>query len=164
MQRSAVCVCLGSGGAFVPRLMRQAQRDLGMGTRTRTILVDGNKGGFGRPNWLHEDSFFRQNFPDVEVVVADTAAAAAAFAAQDLQIDYLHIDADHSREGSLADFNNFLPLMRRGSLITFHDTRPNAHPSVTCWQAVDDIRAMGYEVVNLYQLGSGVAIIKVDKA
>jgi hypothetical protein len=35
---------------------------------------------------------------------------------------------------------------------------------VTCWQAVDDIRAMGYEVVNLDQLGSGVAIIKVDKA
>lgn len=163
MQRSTICVCLGSGGAFVPRLMRQAQRDLGMGARARTILVDGNKGGYGRPNWLDEDSFFRRNFPDVEVVTADTVEAAATFGGQGLRIDYLHIDADHSLEGSLADFSSYLPLMQRGSLVTFHDTRPNAHPSVTCWQAVERIRAMGFEVVNLDQLGSGVAIIKVDR-
>ena len=34
------CVCLGSGGGFVPRMMRQAQRDLGL-PESRTILVDG---------------------------------------------------------------------------------------------------------------------------
>lgn len=163
MQRAKTCVCLGSGGALVPRLMRQAQRDIGMAAQGRTILVDGDKGGYGRPNWAGEGSFFRQHFPDVEVRIADTAEAATALAAEGVRIDYLHIDADHSLEGSLADFRNYLPLMNRGSLITFHDTRPNAHPSVTCWQAVEQIRAMGFEVVNLDQLGSGVAIIKFDR-
>jgi hypothetical protein len=163
MLRARTCVCLGSGGAFVPRLMRQAQRDIGMASVSRTVLVDGNKGPFGRPNWAENDSFFRRTFPDIEIVVADTTAAAADMAARGLRIDYLHIDADHSFEGSLADFNNYLPLMARGALITFHDTRPNAHASVTCWQAVAAIKAMGFELVNLDQLGSGVAIIKADR-
>src|SRR5262245_47159520 len=33
--RAKVAVCLGSGGGFVPRLMRQAQRDLGVAHRSR---------------------------------------------------------------------------------------------------------------------------------
>ena len=37
--RARTCVCLGSGGGFVPRLMRQAQRDLDL-EGGRTILVD----------------------------------------------------------------------------------------------------------------------------
>ena len=28
-----------------------------------TILVDANNGVNGRPDWLEEDSFFRQSFP-----------------------------------------------------------------------------------------------------
>src|SRR5690349_21274860 len=39
-RRTRVAVCLGSGGGFVPRLMRQAQRDLGIDADSRTILVD----------------------------------------------------------------------------------------------------------------------------
>jgi|GEM_PF-2789326 len=161
MARAKTCVCLGSGGAFVPRLMRQAQHDIGLAEHGRTILVDGVKGNYGCPNWTEADSFFRQNFPDIEIVFADTADAAAAMAAAGQRIDYLHIDADHSLQGSLTDFDNYLPLMRPGALITFHDTRPNAHSSVTCWQAVEQIRQRGFEVVNFDQLGSGVAIIKV---
>ena len=38
--KAKTCVCLGSGGGFVPRLMRQAQRDLGL-EGSRTLLVDG---------------------------------------------------------------------------------------------------------------------------
>ena len=29
--KARTCVCLGSGGGFVPRMMRQAQRDLELG-------------------------------------------------------------------------------------------------------------------------------------
>ena len=49
--RAEVAVCLGSGGGFVPRLMRQAQRDAGIAERSRTILVDGNvpDAGWGAP-------------------------------------------------------------------------------------------------------------------
>lgn len=161
MTRSRVCVCLGSGGAFAPRLMRQAQRDIGLSEHGRTILVDGDRGEFGRPNWLNEGSAFRAAYPDVEIQVCDTAAAAAALAEQGVTIDYLHIDADHSHEGALRDFDAYLPLMRGGALVTFHDTRPNAHASATCWKALDDIRARGFELVNMPGLASGVAIIRV---
>ncbi len=161
MFRPKVCVCLGSGGAFVPRLMRQAQRDMGIADHTRTVLVDGNMAGFGRPNWLSEDSFFRQNYPDVEVIVSTTEDASNAFKKQGLKIDYLHIDADHSYEGSMKDFENYLPLMNSKSTITFHDTRRGSHANVTCWKAVEKIRDRGFEVLDFDQLGAGVAIIKV---
>jgi GR25 family glycosyltransferase involved in LPS biosynthesis len=161
MFRSATCVCLGTGGAFVPRLMRQAQRDMGMADRTQTIIVDGNMGGYGRPNWLVEGSFFKRAYPEVDVVIMPTAEAAVKFKKDDLKIDYLHIDADHSYEGALKDFKDFLPLMNKGSVITFHDTKIGSHPSVTCGEALEDIRNMGFEVVDFDQLGSGVAIIKV---
>lgn len=161
MLRPRLAVCLGSGGAFVPRLIRQAQRDLGMADTSRTLLVDGDMGGYGRPNWLSEDSFFRANYSDIEVLVKDTGEVAKLLVEQGQCIDYLHIDADHSHEGSLRDFKSYLPLMRENSLITFHDTKPNCHPSVDCWKTLDDIRMMGYEVIDLISVGNGVAIVKV---
>ena len=163
MFRPKVCVCLGSGGAFVPRLMRQAQRDMGVAGYTRTILVDGNMGGYGQPNWLGEDSFLRTCYKDIEINISTTDDAAIAFKKQGLEIDYLHIDADHSHAGSLRDFDNFLPLMRPGSIITFHDTRKGSHDTVTCWQALEEIRSRGFELLDFDRLGSGVAIIKVPE-
>src|SRR6266436_227006 len=67
--QARLAVCLGSGGGFVPRLMRQAQRDLGIAPTSRTVLVDGNvpSAGWGSPAWLPADSFFRRSFPDVEI-------------------------------------------------------------------------------------------------
>lgn len=162
MTRAKICVCLGSGGGFVPRLMRQAQRDIGMASHSKTVLVDGNMGDYGRPNWAEPTSFFRINFSDIEIIFSETAAAAAGMIKAGLKIDYLHIDADHSFEGSLLDFNNYLPLMNRGALITFHDTRPRSHAAVTCWKAIESIKKMGFQVLNLDQIGSGVAIIKVE--
>src|SRR5688572_17442209 len=52
MSRARLCVCLGSAGGFVPRLMRQAQRDLGL-EGARTILVDANIGltAASHPRW-----------------------------------------------------------------------------------------------------------------
>src|SRR5436853_4460194 len=99
--KARVAVCLGSGGGFVPRLMRQAQRDLGMADTSRTILVDGNlpAAGWGAPEWLAEDSFFRTQYPDVELIIDLTRNAAKnTFKKQGISIDYLHIDADHSFE------------------------------------------------------------------
>src|SRR5437660_12068466 len=76
--KAKVAVCLGSGGGFVPRLMRQAQRDLGIAAVSRTILIDANKpeAGWGAPEWPAEDSFFRTHFPDVEIIIDTTRNAA----------------------------------------------------------------------------------------
>ena len=161
MSRPKVCVCLGSGGAFVPRLMRQAQRDLGLAEHTRTLLVDGDMENFGRPNWLAEGSFFRENYPDVEVIVSTTAEASFNFKEQGLKIDYLHIDADHSFKGSLEDFDNYLPMMSKNSIMTFHDTRPKTYENVTCWKTLEEIRKRGFDVVDFNDMGAGVALIKI---
>lgn len=161
MLKSRVCVCLGSGGAFVPRLMRQAQRDIGLGEDGKTILIDGDRGSYGRPNWMADDSAFRLAYPDIEIRIADTVAEAAVLASDGVLIDYLHIDADHSHEGSLRDFDAYLPLMRKDALITFHDTRPNAHANTTCWRTIDVIKSRGFEVINMPFLASGVAVIRV---
>src|ERR1700686_421866 len=89
MLRARIAVCLGSGGGFVPRLMRQAQRDLEQADHSRTILVDANRpeAGWGSPAWLSPTSFFRQSYGDVEIVLQTTEAAARKFfAPQGLQI------------------------------------------------------------------------------
>ena len=62
--KAQVAVCLGSGGGFVPRVMRQAQRDLGIGETSQTILVDGNHpaAGWGSPTWLDSKTHFLGSF------------------------------------------------------------------------------------------------------
>jgi len=36
-------------------------------------------------------------------------------------IDFLFIDGDHRKESTIADFNNYLPLMRKNGIIAIHD-------------------------------------------
>jgi predicted O-methyltransferase YrrM len=39
----------------------------------------------------------------------------------DRKIDVLFIDADHTYEGCLADWNNFSPFVKKGGIVYFHD-------------------------------------------
>ena len=70
--RAKVCVCLGSGGGFIPRIMTQARvdlydteifegnRDYNWGDIGTTFIVDAaNKVG-GNVDWLPEDSFLEE--------------------------------------------------------------------------------------------------------
>jgi hypothetical protein len=73
--RAKTCVCLGSGGGFIPRIMSQARielhdqeifvgnKSMEWGDSGTTILVDASNGIGGETDWVNEDSFFRQNFP-----------------------------------------------------------------------------------------------------
>jgi hypothetical protein len=163
--KARVAVCLGSGGGFVPRLMRQAQRDLGIGPASRTILVDGNNpaAGWGAPNWLPEGSFFRRFFPDVETVIDSTGAAARTyFARNGIAIDYLHIDADHSFQGCLEDFETYRGFLHEGSLVTLHDTNL---PGAGVKHVIEHIRTLAdCEVVDLWDIGEGTALIRIGKS
>ena len=160
--RARIAVCLGSGGGFVPRLMRQAQRDLGIGAESRTILVDGNvpEAGWGQPLWLAEDSFFRRHYPDVEVVLQRTREAAEAFfQPAGIRIGYLHIDADHSFEGCLEDFLHYRPFLDGGSLVTFHDTN---FPGAGVKHVIDRLRSRSdCEVVDFVDAGAGTALVRI---
>jgi hypothetical protein len=168
MHKSRVCVCLGSGGGFVPRMMAQAQRDLKVcgaaAADMRVILVDGNCGVWGRPDWLSESSFFRTEFPEIDVVADTTTSAFLLFSKQGLQIDYLHVDADHSFEGCLTDLRSYIQLVRCGGIITLHDTAPDrktACAESTCG-VLDAIHVVAAELnldfVNFPSVGCGIMI------
>jgi hypothetical protein len=163
--RARVCVCLGSGGGFVPRLMRQAQRDLGL-EDSRTILVDADgkveqdRKLWGRPTWTAEHSWFRATYPDVEIVLALTEDAHRDFFARaGLQIDYLHIDADHHYEGVRQDFDLYSPLVADEGVITLHDT-VNHRPPCGVPRLVDELRRGGdWSLVN-FPVRYGTAVVK----
>ncbi|MCA9138722.1 MAG: class I SAM-dependent methyltransferase [Planctomycetales bacterium] len=164
--RSKTCVCLGSGGGFVPRMMRQAQRDLGL-VDSRTYLVDGTlqvpqskKEIWGEPCWVPEDSVFRTNYPEVEIVLELTETAFREyFQPNKIEIDFLHIDADHHYEGAKLDWDLYHTLVPSGGIITLHDT-VNYRPPCGVYQLMDEIRETGeYEMIN-FPIAYGTAILR----
>jgi hypothetical protein len=156
MLKAKTCVCIGSGGGFVPRLMYQAQVEAHVQS-ARTILVDADQGDLGRPDYMGRGSFLRTHFPGIEIVQRDSANYAAEARVSGLKIDYLHIDGDHTYAGALADFENYLPLMSDKSLISFHDTDGN----LPCAAVVSKIKAMGHNVIDLPFIGCGIAIVQI---
>lgn len=164
--KSKTCVCLGSGGGFVPRMMRQAQRDLGL-EGSRTLLVDGTlqvpkskKEIWGEPCWVPEDSVFRKNYPEVEIILQLTETAFREyFLPNNIQIDFLHIDADHHYEGAKLDWDLYRQLVPDDGIITLHDT-VNYRPPCGVYQLMDEIRESGeYEMVN-FPIRYGTAVLR----
>ncbi|MCI5052646.1 MAG: class I SAM-dependent methyltransferase [Simkaniaceae bacterium] len=122
-------VILGSGGGFVPRIIRQAQRDIedqSFQQSARTLLIDANLPSSGAPEYHdNPNHFFRTSFPDIEIWQKRTDEIEGLE-----RIDYLHIDADHSYAQSLRDFERFLPMMSDEFIITIHDTSIYYHDSI----------------------------------
>lgn len=164
--KAKTCVCLGSGGGFVPRMMRQAQRDLGL-EESRTLLVDGTlqvqqdkKDIWGEPCWVPEDSVFRTNYPDIEIRLELTETAFRDyFQPNNVKIDYLHIDADHHYEGVKLDWDLYSTLVPDDGIITLHDT-VNYRKPCGVYLLMDDIRQEGnYEMINL-PVAYGTAVLR----
>jgi hypothetical protein len=158
MLKAKTCVCIGSGGGFVPRFMYQAQVEARV-EGARTVLVDADRGGLGRPDYLGPNSFLRAHFPAIEIVNCDSANFAAEAQLKGLKIDYLHIDGDHTYGGALSDFEKYLPLMSDKGLISFHDT----DGTLPCAEALAEIKAVGHNVIDLSFIGSGIAIIQISR-
>jgi hypothetical protein len=164
--RAKTCVCLGSGGGFVPRMMRQAQRDLDL-EGSRTILVDGatrvsadRKNIWGSPCWTAEDSRFRINYPEIEIVLELTQDAYNNFFVPGkISIDFLHIDADHHYDGVKLDWDLYHRLVPDNGVITLHDTINYREPCGVP-QLLEEIRQGGeYEVIN-FPVSYGTAILR----
>lgn len=136
MKRSKICVCLGSGGGFIPRLMSQAQKDLetqGIFEESNTwneiqvFIVDAANGIGGMNDWKDKDSFFRKSFYPRVILDTTENAYYNYFVKEDLKIDFLHIDADHSYEGVKQDFELYSKILNKGGIISIHDTDINYH-------------------------------------
>ena len=154
-QQAKLCVCLGSGDGFVPRLMRQAQRDVPV-RDSITYLVDADmpEAGWGGPDYFNKpDGVFRKEF-DVHIVKLMTKDAIQLFRGR--RIDYLHIDADHSYEHVKEDFDLYAPL---SSIITLHDTDP-LRSDGGVYQFLDELVARDdCQIINFKGVGHGTAII-----
>lgn len=140
--RAKTCVCIGSGGGFIPRLMTQARRDLydqqiftgdnefNWGDIGVTYVIDACN-GIGGPNDLErENSFFRSNFYPRFIKSTSENAYYDFFVLQDIKIDLLFIDGDHSYEGVKLDFELYSRIMSPNGIIILHDTDANYESSM----------------------------------
>jgi hypothetical protein len=137
--KAKICVCIGSGGGFIPRLMTQARKDLWeqsifkgnnqpeWGDIGTTIIVDADNGVGGFTDWTEENSFLRQHFSPQVILETSERAFYDYFVRQDIKIDYLHIDGEHSYEGVKKDFELYSTIMSETGIITIHDTDQKYH-------------------------------------
>ena len=137
--RAKICVCIGTGGGFIPRLMTQSRKDLWeekifdgnnqteWGDIGTTIIVDASNGIGGYTDWTDENSFLRQHFSPQVILETSERAFYDYFVRQDIKIDYLHIDGDHSYVGVKKDFELYSTIMSENGIITIHDTDKRYH-------------------------------------
>ena len=177
--RSKVCVCLGSGGGFIPRIMTQARKDLhsqkifegnpdnNWGDIGVTYIVDVMNGVGGEVNWNDDTSYFRSNFYPRFIKDTTSNAFHNFFVLQDIKIDYLHIDAGHSYENVKEDFELYSTIMSPNGIISIHDTDTNyenhfivteeSKPFHVDWtgpaQLVNEIDRDKFEVFNMFNFG-----------
>ena len=127
------CVCLGSGGGFIPRVMSQARYDLSLegyykeeqyewGDNGTTYIVDAMNGVNGKTNWEREDSFFRKHFNPLFIKDTTENAYYNYFVKRDIWFDLIHIDANHTLEGVTKDFELYSQHLLPNGIITIHDT------------------------------------------
>jgi hypothetical protein len=132
--RAKNCVCIGSGGGYIPRIMTQARIDLhkqkifegngdyNWGDIGVTYVVDACN-GVGGPNDLdNEESFYRTTFYPRFIKSTSVEAYYDFFVRQDIKIDVLWIDGDHSYEGVKTDFELYSNIMNDKGIIIIHDT------------------------------------------
>ena len=126
--KAQVCVCLGSGGGYVPRLMVDCVHELnetqmyGEGKFGEVYVVDATNGVNGEVDWAELGSYLRGKFNPRFINSTTEDAFYNFFVKRDVKIDYLHIDADQTYEGCKRDFKLYSTLMRDNGIISIHDT------------------------------------------
>ena len=126
--KARVCVCLGSGGGYVPRLMVDCVHELnetqmyGKDKYGEVYVVDATNSVNGEVDWSDDDSFLRTQFNPRFINTTTEDAFYNFFVKRDIKIDYLHIDADHTYEGCKQDFDLYSTIMNENGIISIHDT------------------------------------------
>lgn len=83
-------------------------------------LFTPGKAGICYSYWVARTNLFRNRISNVHLIKATSLEAARQFS---LEIDFLFIDADHSREGVEADWSAWFPKVSSGGIIAMHDCR-----------------------------------------
>ncbi len=132
---SKVAVVIGSGGGFVPKIVAQAQKDMEQEGAV-TYLVDAyidvknHKTGqnYGQPRWDKDE----KTLDNLYIMIMRSSYAAHLFKKENIKIDYLHIDGDHSIKGILEDWRYYSPLLSENAIVTFHDylSVPDVHAAL----------------------------------
>ena len=165
--KARVCVCLGSGGGYVPRLMTDATWELneigmyGEGKTGEVYVVDATNSVNGEVDWSDEDSYLREKFNPRFLNTTTEDAFYNFFVKRDIKIDYLHIDADHTYEGVKKDFELYSTLINENGIISIHDTDKrywdnfetyDGEPHDTCYGPSDFIKEIPieWEIFNLF--------------
>jgi hypothetical protein len=126
--KAQVCVCLGSGGGYVPRLMVDCVWELnetnmyGEDKMGEVYVVDATNSVNGEVDWSGEDSFLREKFNPRFINSTTEDAFYNFFVKRDVKIDYLHIDAGHTYEDCKQDFDLYSTLMNDNGIISIHDS------------------------------------------
>jgi predicted O-methyltransferase YrrM len=72
------------------------------------------------------------------------------------EIDFLYVDGDHRYEAVSADIRNYVPFVRAGGLVAFHDYKPAGKEGVK--QAVDELILPRFQP--LFTMGSLICFRK----
>lgn len=132
--RAKNCVCIGSGGGFIPRIMTQARIDLhqqgiftgdpnyNWGDIGATYLIDPCNGIGGPSDIDDEKSYFRVNFCPRFIKETSENAFYNFFIPKDIKIDILFIDGDHTYEGVKKDFDLYSTILSNNGIVIIHDT------------------------------------------
>ena len=128
------CVCIGSGGGYIPRIMTQARIDLhrqgifeGNDTYTwgdigTTYVVDPCNGIGGDSSICDMEGFYQTTFFPRFIKETSERAYYDFFVREDIKIDLLFIDGDHSYEGVKKDFELYTKILNPNGLVLIHDT------------------------------------------
>ena len=135
--RAKTCLCIGSGGGYIPRIMTQARldlweqgifdgdKDMNWGDIGVTYVIDACNGVGGNTDLEDESSFYRKHFYPRFIKETSERAYYDFFVKQDIKIDVLFIDGDHSYEGVKLDFELYSKLLNDTGVIFIHDTDKN---------------------------------------
>ena len=162
--KAEVCVCLGSGGGYVPRLMTDAIWELqetDMIEMGEFYVVEATNSVNGEVDWSDEDSYLREKFNPRFLNTTTEDAFYNFFVKRDIKVDYLHIDADHTYEGVKKDFELYSTLMNENGIISIHDTDKrywdnfetyDGEPHDTCYGPSDFIKdiPIEWDIFNLF--------------
>lgn len=138
LPENAVCVNFGAGTGTSALAILEQRPDLAATFTTIDISEGGPYGGLQN----EKNAFANANLPVNHVLLLSSSVEAGHNWTE--KLDYCFIDGDHSYKGCKSDIEAWLPHMKKGGIIAFHDYERDVWPDVKI--AVDEAMN-GNEVV-----------------